>query len=177
VALQKTEERRQVTDWDPVGPEAAFFRRALHRYLVRRLGNQQDAHDLAQEAYLRYLQGPGAAALRKPTGYLFRIAANLTVEWRTRRNHSTVTFDSELADKRSSAWADASADVCEQLTTRDELEKILEQIPLNYRRVLIMSKGEGLHYLEIAERLKLAPDTVLTYLARAIAAARRAHFD
>ena len=54
---------------------------------------------------------------------------------------------------------------------------MLEQIPITYRRVLIMSKCEGLTNAQIAERLKIAPDSVLKYLARGTAYARRAQWD
>lgn len=161
---------------EPFGPDTLYHPQ-LHRYLVRQLHNRQDASDLAQEAYLRYLQLPDTGAVRKPSGYLFRIAFNLISEWRLRRDRSAVTFDSELADHRSSAWPDASPDAFQQLTSRERLEKVLEQIPLNYRRVLLMSKCEGLTNEQIAAKLNVTADTVVRYLARAVAFARKAQWD
>ncbi len=61
-------------------PEEALYSPHLHRYLIRQLRNRDDASDLAQEAYLRYLQLPDTSVVRKPSGYLFRIAFNLISE-------------------------------------------------------------------------------------------------
>jgi RNA polymerase sigma factor (sigma-70 family) len=174
VALQEQDDERS-DGLDPAGPDA-LYNNHLHRYLMRQLRNRDDASDLAQEAYLRYLQLPDAGVVRKPSGYLFRIAFNLISEWRLRRDRSAVTFNSELADKRSSVWPDATPDAFEQLITREHLEKILEQIPLNYRRVLLMSKCDGLTNSQIAEKLSITPDTVVRYLARATAFARKAQW-
>jgi RNA polymerase sigma-70 factor (ECF subfamily) len=156
-----------------VGAGADEYREQLHRYLSRCLANREDARDLAQEAYLRYLQLPDVRVLRRPDRYLFRIALNLLHEWRLRRDRSAVTFDSELADKRAGAVADTSADIYRQLTSAEHLQAVLDRIPANYRQVLWMNRVEGLHYKEIARRMGLTPETVLVYLGRAIACARR----
>lgn len=171
------EKQQQRDELDPSGPDAQQYRSELHRYLIRRLRSSEDARDLAQEAYLRYLQLPDHGAIRKPAGYLFRIAVNLIYEWRLRRDRSAVTYNSELADKCSNALPDNGVDVCEQLASAERLRTVLEQIPLTYRRVLIMSKCEGLTHEEIAARLNLSPESVMKYLARATAYARRAQWD
>src|SRR5688572_52911 len=103
---------------------------ALHAYLLRQLRNRQDAQDLAQEAYLRYLQLPNPGAVRNPAAYLFRIAFNLMTEWRLRRDRSVVSCDSDLME-RHAGMAAPGPDPIEQLLQRERLERVLEQIPLN----------------------------------------------
>jgi RNA polymerase sigma factor (sigma-70 family) len=160
----------------PSETQQAEYPAALHTYLVRQLRNRQDAQDLAQEAYVRYLQLPNSAAVRNPAAYLFRIAFNLMTEWRLRRDRSVVCYDSDLMEQHASAAAPAPGPV-EQLLQRERLERVLEQIPLNYRRVLIMSKCDGLSNEEIAATLKVSAHTVVRYLGRAVAFARRARWD
>jgi RNA polymerase sigma factor (sigma-70 family) len=181
VALQKSNDKsaeaaHRGNAADPQGSEA-LYNSHLHRFLIRRLHNRQDASDLAQEAYLRYLQLPDTGVVRNPSGYLFKIAFHLISEWRLRRDRSAVTFDSELADKRSTAWPDTAPDAFEQLTSNERLEQILAQIPQNYRRVLLMSKCDGLSNEQIAAQLHVTPETVVRYLARAVAFARKARWD
>lgn len=149
----------------------------LHRYLVRQLHNQEDASELAQEAYVRYLQIPDAGAVRQPSAYLFRIALNLISEWRLRRDRSVVTYDSELTDQQALGTADGAPDAVEQLTSQQRLESVLEQIPIRYRQVLLMSKCDGLSNEEIAVRMNVTPETVVRYLVRAVAFARAARWD
>ncbi len=175
MAVRKTDENQEGVH-DPADA-GKLYPAHLHRYLLGRLRNREDAADLAQEAYLRYLQLPDTGAVRKPSGYLFRIAFNLISEWRLRRDRSPVTFSSDLSEKRSPAWPDPAADSLEQLISRERLEKVLEHIPVTYRRVLLMSKCDGLSNSQIAERLKITPDTVARYLVRATAFARKAPWD
>jgi DNA-directed RNA polymerase specialized sigma24 family protein len=60
------------------------------------------------------------------------------------------------------------------LITRETLDRILDLIPDNYRSVLLLSKVDGIHYIEIAQMMKVKPETVLKYLSRALAHARLA---
>jgi RNA polymerase sigma-19 factor, ECF subfamily len=154
------------------------YQAALHRYLIRCLRNNEDARDLAQEAYLRFLQLPPEREIDQPQAYLFRIAINLVYELRRRQKHRLVSFDSELAEARANvavdgAWTDPSEDV----SSAEQLSRLLKQIPAGYRRVLILHKRDGLTYEEIAEQLQISKQSVQKYLARAIAYGRRARWD
>jgi RNA polymerase sigma factor (sigma-70 family) len=158
------------------GARTVEYPAALHAYLVRQLRNRHDAQDLAQEAYLRYLQLPSNGVVRNPAAYLFRIAFNLITEWRLRQDRSVVSCDSELMEQHTGPAAPAAEPV-EQLLSQERLEKVLEQIPLTYRRVLLMSKCDGASNEEIAKSLNLTTSTVARYLGRALAFARRARWD
>ena len=149
---------------------------ALHKYLMRQLHNQHDAQDLAQEAYLRYLQLPSSGVVRNPGAYLFRIAFNLMTEWRLRQDRSVVSCDSELVERQEDVPAQ-TPEPMEQLASRQRLEKVLEQVPANYRRVLLMSKCDGLSNDEIAKVMSVSAGTVARYLGRAVAFARRAQWE
>ena len=52
----------------------------LYQYLRRRLANEEDAQDLAQEAYLRLLRVSRTELVRDPQAYLYRVARNLVYE-------------------------------------------------------------------------------------------------
>jgi RNA polymerase sigma factor (sigma-70 family) len=162
---------------DPVGADAKECRTELGRYLARRLRNPDVANDLAQEAYLRYLQLPNAGFVRKPDAYIFRIAVNLVYEWRMRQDRSVVTFNTELADKCAGSWVQPGGDVYERLRSREHLQKVLDSMPPRPRQVLWMNKVEGKGYAQIAKELGVKPSTVLNALARAIAHARCVRYD
>src|SRR5687767_3031982 len=88
------------------GTDSEQYRPALHRFLTRRLQNAEDARDLAQEAYLRFYQLADTDAVRRPSGYLFRIAVNLVYEFRLKRRQSCVTHDSDALEKLADSVAD-----------------------------------------------------------------------
>jgi RNA polymerase sigma factor (sigma-70 family) len=159
------------------GTDSEQYRPALHRFLTRRLQNAEDARDLAQETYLRFYQLPDMDAVRRPSGYLFRIAVNLVYEFRLKRSRERVAYDSDVAESLAeNAPAPAATDPAQRLATRDELTRILAQIPATYRRVFILHKRDGYSCQEIAAALNLAPRSVEVYLARAIAFARNARW-
>src|SRR5438445_785108 len=111
---------------------AAFeqYRAELHRFLVRRLHNAQDAQDLAQTVYLRYLQVSQHEPIRQPRAFLYRLASNLVYEFRLREGRSHVLFDSEVVDKRGDRSVDVWADeLAEHLSTERQLERVLKQLP------------------------------------------------
>jgi len=153
------------------------YRPALHRFLVSRLRNAEDARDLAQETYLRFYQRTCAGAIRRPGGYLFRIAANLIYEFRLRNHRDCVTYDSEMVDTLSERTVDPSGtDPIDQLALTQELMNIVASIPPTYRKVLVMHMRDGHSCLDIANALGLTQPSVRVYLARAIAYARNARW-
>jgi RNA polymerase sigma factor (sigma-70 family) len=176
VALQKEDDELSKAR-DPTGADAQQCRKDLHRYLVSRLHNNDVANDLAQEAFLRYLQLPDVRVLRKPDAYLFRIAVNLIYEWRMRKDRSVVTYSSDLADKCAGSWTQSGSDDYERLTSREHLQMLLDSMPPRPRQVLWMNKVQGMNYEQIAKQLGVKPRTVLNALARAIAHARRVQYD
>lgn len=163
---------------DPSGLQGTEDRAALIRFILSRLRSAEDARDLAQEAYLRFLQVPDETAIRQPLRYLYRIALNLVYEFHLRRDRSIVTFDSQIADDQAGRTPpDPSSELGQALTTTEQLDRILSQIPPHYRRVLVMHKRDGLSYAEIAAETGLSKQSVQKYLARAMAAARLAKWD
>jgi RNA polymerase sigma factor (sigma-70 family) len=163
---------------DPSGPQGTEDRAALVRFILSRLRSAEDARDLAQETYLRFLQVPDAAVIRQPLRYLYRIALNLVYEFSLRRDRSIVTFDSQVADEQAARMPpESGAEPGQELATAEQLDRILNQIPPHYRRVLVMHKRDGLSYAQIAAETGLSKQSVQKYLARAIAAARMAKWD
>lgn len=140
----------------------------LYGFLVHRLGNREDAHDLAQEAYLRLLRVDRAKIIHKPESYLFRIASNLANEFNLHQRRSP-TVDLDL---REEGDGDAFERSLEHRAAIRRLEKILDGFPPIYRAVLLLRKRDGLSREEIAEKLGISVHTVKKYTARAAARCR-----
>lgn len=159
----------------PLDAEATGeYRRALYRFLLGRLRNAQDADDLAQEAYVRYLSNPGG--VRKPRSYLFTVAANLVAEFRGRKSRELrlMDVDSSLFEERANQTEASGPGPGEELETAELLNRILMQIPPAYRKVLILHKRDRMTAAQIAEQLGLSKRSVEIYVARAMTYARNA---
>lgn len=143
----------------------------LYRFLVYRMGNRDDAQDIAQEAYLRLLRVDKMKIIHKPESYLFRIASNLANEltMQERKTPPSVDFDI-LADTHGDG--DDFERSLEHRAAIRRLEDILAGFPAPYRAVLLLRKRDGLSREEIAQELGISVHTVKKYLARAVARCR-----
>ena len=145
----------------------------LRYFLTSRLGNEADAQDLAQEAYLRLTRVERPELIRKPEAYLFKIASNLASELLLKRaqNPASVPLD-DLQEAGEDGDGAAFENALDRRAEIVRLEAILDVLPPLYRAVLLLRKRDGYSNNEIAEKLNLAPSSVPTYLKRALAQCR-----
>lgn len=149
------------------------FRPTLLCYLASRLGNKDDAHDIAQEAFLRLQRVKDPSLVEKPEGYFFQIVKNLAAEFLIKRGASIETMD---LDTLMSFGGDSDGNLgTVQLEVRAaivRLHAILEDLPPLYRSVLLLRKRDGYSHIEIAEQLGISKHTVHIYLTRALSRCR-----
>ncbi len=147
------------TDWSQV--YQATFPEVV-RYIYRKLWDEERAHELAQDAFVRALDHDPDDA----RAWVFAIAGNLAKdEVRKavrRRQHLTLI-------KAESDPADPGPDPYEDLEKKERSERArsaLESLSERDKEVLLLWDA-GLSYGEIAERTGLAPGAMGTTLARA----------
>jgi RNA polymerase sigma factor (sigma-70 family) len=135
-------------------------------------GNPNDADDVVQEAFMRAFRffdtfhgdtaRPWLLAIVRRTWY---------TEWRKRAGaRASVEFDENLDDATFEGWSDTASPDPETLLIRDENTRLvhaaLEELPVEFREVLILRELEDLSYREIAEIADLPVGTVMSRLAR-----------
>jgi RNA polymerase sigma factor (sigma-70 family) len=146
----------------------ARFHEELHRFLARRLGNDQEVRDLTQEVYLRLLRLDRAELIRQPEAYVYTIAAHVLHQFRMRIYASPVTFDSEAMQLAAEAPQQIQPDrQAERLNAEREVARILQRLPPTHRAVLVLCKRDGCSYEEVAQRLSISVHTVKKYLFEA----------
>ena len=136
----------------------------LARWLTR---NGQDAEDAVQEACLRAFRFFGCFRGGDARAWLLKIVRNTcyTQLQNNRPQELATTFDEEIHSEDDGSMNPEmlllrSAD--SQLLTR-----ALEELPVNFREVLVLRELEGLSYREIAEVSNIPPGTVMSSLSRA----------
>lgn len=160
---------------EPVRPASVFeqYGPKLRRFLAYRVGNELDAQDLAQEAYLRLCRVEHFELIRQPDAYLFKIADNLANEFlmKKRRQPTMIDIYHEHSLQDDNNIQDGLRQ-CQQRTGIRQLERILADMPPLYSAILLLRKRDGYSHQEIAAKLNISPHTVHSYLKRALAKCR-----
>lgn len=166
------------TQLEQVREEAISYIDALYRTALRMTGNPADAEDLVQETYLRAFRAidqfkPGTN-LR---AWLFKIQTNAFINEyrkRTRRPRNTPLDDVEeyyLYSHLVESGVQPSPSITEDeiLAQIDDAEvfQALDELPENFRQVVLLADVEGFAYREIAEILDVPVGTVMSRLHRA----------
>src|SRR5690349_10231807 len=169
------------------GDGAAFeelLRAHTGRLLVvarRLLGNEEDARDAVQDAFLSAFRSidrfDGQAALGT---WLHRIAVNAALtKLRSRRRHPEKPIDDLLPTfledghqaRPARDWPEPFA-ALEREETRASVRRHIQELPDDYRTVLLLRDIEGLDTEEAARLLGLTAGAVKTRLHRARQALR-----
>ena len=145
----------------------------LQRFLIRRVGHAQDADDLAQEVFARLLRVRDVELVRKPLAYLIGIATHVVREFRQRKQHEKVLFDSAVTDDLcENPLSAAQKGIAEELELQQSLDSALTQLPPTHQLVLLLVKRDGLSYAEAAKASGLSVHTIEKYVVEARARLR-----
>ena len=136
----------------------------LAKWLLR---NEQDAQDVVQEAYLRALKSFSGFHGSNGRAWLLTIVRNTsyTLMKKNRAVDLTTTFDEE---KHATDYESANpAALLERMEDAELVRKGMDQLPTEFREILVLRHLEGLSYKEIADIAQIPPGTVMSRLARA----------
>ena len=123
----------------------------------RLTGNEQDANDVVQEAYIRAWRSIGKFRGESQfSTWLYRITANAAAtQTKRRRRHRTETLDDvrDPADERLEAQPAMMAETSESAS---RLAHAVEDLPDTLRSVVVLKDVYGLTHEDIAEELGIS---------------------
>jgi len=136
----------------------------LARWLVRR---EQDAEDVVQEAYLRAYRFFSGFHGGDARAWLLQIVRNTSYTWlqQNRPQESAAEFDEEMHSDTQIPVNPETLAI--ESANRERLNRALEELPPNFREVLVLRELEGCSYKEIAEITGIPIGTVMSSLSRA----------
>lgn len=148
---------------------AKLFRehnQALLRFLVTKLHSEQEARDVAQEAYVRILNLDTPELVSHLRAYLFKTAANLAIDRLRARavEHRVLELDFFEEPLRE-------PDPGRGLAASEELEVIarcLQELPAKCRQAFLLRRIDGLSSSEISKVLDVPERTVRYYIVETI---------
>jgi RNA polymerase sigma-70 factor (ECF subfamily) len=137
----------------------------------RVLGSEEEAREVAHEAFVRAFQGIGGFKREaRFSSWLYQIAVNLCRD-RLRRRRARPTVSLEDVAGAGSLLVESRPGAHEQLLGKDlanAVRRAIQTLPEEQREVVILKEYEGLTFLEIAQALDAPVSTVKTRLYRGL---------
>ena len=136
----------------------------IFRYCLHQLGSREEAEDAVQSTFLNAFRGIKRGIVPElESAWLFKIAQNVCLSrrrstWRRDRIESPTDF--ELVQELTPAPSRRADELM-------GLQAVLEQMPENQRRAILLREWQGLSYHEIAAELELSQAAVETLIFRA----------
>ena len=139
---------------------------AAHNLAKWLLRNEQDAQDVVQEAYLRAFRSFGGFHGGNGRAWLLTIVRNTSYTLlKKNRAADFTTFDEEI--HASSDESVSPATTLEHTEDAELIKEAINELPAEFREILVLRHQQGLSYKEIAEIAQIPPGTVMSRLARA----------
>ena len=153
------------------GFDFAEYLDGLYGYAMVLSRNSAEAEDLVQETCLRALRGmDGLRSHDSAKSWLFTILRNIRFnQLRHRRTvPDVVELDADGGEPNEPAdpAQDPHTDYVNKLE-REQVRCAIQQLPEEFREIIILREYEELSYQEIAVILDCPPGTVMSRLARA----------
>ncbi len=165
--------RAQAGNGDAFEELVRRYERKVYNIAYRLMGNERDASEVLQDAFLRaYRFLPKFQFKSSFFTWLYRIATNVSLtKLRKREKVQLVSIDDpagpegdlplEIPDYRYSPEK-----MMQQRELRDALQKAVEDLPPDYRSVVVLRDLEGLSNEEVSKILNLTVPAVKSRLHR-----------
>jgi RNA polymerase sigma-70 factor, ECF subfamily len=143
----------------------------LYSYARILTRNHAEAEDLVQETYVRAMQAMGRLrAESNIKGWLFTILRNIWFNQLRKRRNGPQMVEIEVGDGVANSIAEPSKDAHDLYVSKIEAEQVraaIQELPVEFREIVLLREYEGLSYLEIASVLNCPVGTVMSRLGRA----------
>ena len=148
----------------------------LYSYALVLTRNHAEAEDLVQETYVRAL--PAMGRLRRDSntkGWLFTILRNVWLNQLRKWRNGPQMIEMEGDDGVANSIVEPSKDSHDLYVSKLEAEQVraaIEELPADFREIILLREYEDLSYQEIASVLDCPVGTVMSRLGRARAKLR-----
>ena len=143
----------------------------LYGYAVVLSRDRTQAEDLVQETCLRALRA--IERLRPDSNiksWLFTILRNIWLNQLRQSRTAGEVVELDLDENSANQAVDTAKDPYAAYVSnveRDQVRRAIEQLPLEFREIILLREYEELSYEEISSLLDCPPGTVMSRLARA----------
>ena len=137
-----------------------FFRlnvKTLRNYLYFKFGNEEQANDVAQEAFIKVWENCSNIPQEKAKSYLYTVANNITLN---QIAHKKVILNYSRNNVNSDETNLSPEFLIEEEQFKIKLEKAISNLTEAQRIAFLLNRIEGKKYKEIAEMLNISVKAV-----------------
>jgi len=153
------------------------YQNKVYSLAYRYMGNEEDAYDSAQEAFLKAFRSLRSFKGNSSFGtWIFRVTSNVCLDElrRKKRKPLSLSLDEPLATwtgnevEKELADTNPTADIIyERKELSQYIQFLLDQLKPEFKAVIVLRDIQELNYEEIAEILKCSLGTVKSRISRA----------
>ncbi|KIU52171.1 MULTISPECIES: sigma-70 family RNA polymerase sigma factor [Pseudomonas] len=137
----------------------------LTQMLRRKLGNREQALDLAQDTFVRILRSEAPPVYREPRAYLTTVASRLCIQY-FRRHALEKAYMESLAHLEPALVPSPETRLL-VLEALDAVGQVLDGLGSKVREIFLLSQLDGLTYAQIAEHQGLTVNVVQKAMLKA----------
>ena len=173
-------DEREIIEKVKAGDNDAFselvikYQTKVYNLCLRMCGNEEDAFDLSQEAFVRAWRSLSGFQYESAfSTWLFRLSSNICVDFlraKKRRAAVSLTMSSDEDEEVQLDLPDPAPGPEEALLAaedRELLTRALNALPAEHRQIITLRAINDLSYSQIAEILGIQEGTVKSRLSRA----------
>jgi RNA polymerase sigma-70 factor (family 1) len=153
------------------GSEDAFrllferYRGKLYHYILTITESSEAAEDTVHDVFLKLWMGrEKLQGIENLHSYLYRMSHNHAVTGLRRMAKETLI----LAELKKEVEPIADVDPVSQKEIRKSIQRAVDQLSPQQRKVFLHSREDGMRHEQIAEELGISVNTVRTHLAKAL---------
>lgn len=135
----------------------------VYRFILKSIGDQDDAADIVQEAFVRMWEKSENISFEKSKSYLFSSAYHIMIDFirKQKRFDHNIDFADEFTSNSFSTNENSS-----NFDLKSILNEALDKLPLIQKSVILLRDYEGYSYEEIGSITELNESQVKVYIYR-----------
>ncbi len=138
---------------------------------LRLTKNREDAEDIVQETCFKAYKKRGTLRFKgKAKAWLFRILTNTFINNYRKEQSSAEIVDGDLNFLESIFYTNGQyVDLEKEIFSKvmdEEIKSTIDNLPIDFRLVIVLVDIEGLSYREVEDILKISPGTLASRLYR-----------
>lgn len=137
-----------------------FFKtnfKVLRNFLIYKFGNEEQAEDIAQEAFIKLWQNCADVPLEKAKSYIYTIANNSSLNIIA---HQKVKLNYQKTNTTKDRSNENPEFLLEEKQFKDKLLLAIENLNETQRVAFLMHRIDGKKYAEIADELSISVKAV-----------------